>query len=194
MGLSVVSLQLNANINRFENAAALGGDGELFGFDPQSGTYSTDGSWWPQMTLLHGAVVGIGWPSIGWEGNPAGVWNPQAVDQDINDTTVTDPVGGPPNPSSVTVAIGNTVTEALARLVAVGQNRPDETRILEAFQLNALNVLNEADGAARVDSLLHANAFGSLPGGETTETIWAAADVCKPAAPGQSASARRGGF
>jgi hypothetical protein len=172
LGLSVVSLQLNANINRFENAAALGGDGELFGFDPQSGTYSTDGSWWPQMTLLHGAVVGIGWPSIGWEGNPAGVWNPQAVDQDINDTTVTDPVGGPPNPSSVTVAIGNTVTEALARLVAVGQNRPDETRILEAFQLNALNVLNEADGAARVDSLLHANAFGSLPGGETTETIW----------------------
>ncbi len=89
----------------------------------------------------------------------------------VVDPTVGEPVGGPPDPSSIKVAIGNTVTEAMAKLVAVDQARSDETRILEAFQLNALEALNEPDGAAQVDALLHARAFGSFSGGETTETI-----------------------
>src|SRR5215813_10607526 len=37
--------------------------------------------------------------------------------------------------------------------------------------LGALSELDQPDGPARVDALLHASAFGSLPGGETTETI-----------------------
>ena len=173
VGLPVSALRNNSYINRFENAEIIGGTGGgLRGFDPQSGTYSTDGSWWPQMTVLHGAVVGIGWPGIGWEGNPTGVWNPGVVDREILDTTVVDPVGGPPPASSISVTIGNTITETLAKLVATQTGHTDETRILEAFELNALNVLNEPDGAARVDALLHANSFGSISGGEVTETIW----------------------
>src|SRR6185369_12106326 len=118
----------------FETPSAEG----LFGFDPASGTYSTDGSWWPQMTLLHGAVVGIGWPGIGWEGNPLGVWNPASVNRSPNDPSVADPVGGPPDPKTIKVAIGNTITETMAKLVAADQNRADEARVLEAFQLNTL--------------------------------------------------------
>jgi len=167
-GLSVNRLRTTSVINSFENAASMSAADGLIGFDPSSGTYSTDGSWWPQMCLLHGAVVGIGWPGIGWEGNPTGVWNPKTLDSSIGQ----EEPGGPPNPSSIRVAMGNTITEALARLVATGDNRPDETRILEAFQLNALSLLNEADGAARVDSLLHARQFGSVPGKQYQETIW----------------------
>lgn len=167
LGLAVHMLRASATINTFDNATVLGGNSGLRGFDPQVGTYSTDGSWWPQLTILHGSVIGIGWPGIGWEGNPTGIWNPKTAD-----TSTGDPVGGPPPASAIQVTLGNTITEAMARLVATGENRPDETRILEAFQLHALNLLNEPDGAARVDALLHAIGFGSLPGGEKTETIW----------------------
>jgi hypothetical protein len=167
LGLRVRALRANPYINRFENAFSLGGGDTVIGYDPNSGRYATDGSWWPQLTILHGSVIGIGWPGIGWEGNPTGVWNPKSLD-----TSVGGEVGGPPPASSISVAVGNTITETLARLVATGVNRPDETRILEAFQLHALNVLNEPDGAARVDSLLHSIEFGSLPGGEGTETIF----------------------
>jgi hypothetical protein len=173
IGLPVTRLRTNLALNSFENAFTLrnsavqAADG-LIGFDPTSGTYTTDGSWWPQLCLLHGAVAGIGWPGIGWEGNPTGVWNPKTLDPSIGQ----EEPGGPPDPAGIKVALGNTITEALSRLVATGQNRPDETRILEAFQLNALTILNEPDGAARVDSLLHARQFGSKPGEQYTETIW----------------------
>lgn len=172
VGLPVTAVRAHPLLNQFTDVSVVGAAGVASTFDPQSGTYSTDGSWWPQMSILHGAVVGIGWPGVGWEGNPTGMWNPQAVNRNVADPAVTDPVGGPPDPSSIKVAIGNTVTEAMAKLVAVDQSRADEARILEAFQLNALETMNEPDGAARVDSLLHAKAFGSLPGGYVTETIW----------------------
>ena len=165
LNLGVTPTRAAVNINTFETA------GGLRGFDPQTGTYATDGSWWPQMTILHGGVVGIGWPKIGWAGSPSGVWDPKAV-PNISDSSVVEPVGGPPDPSAIRVAIGNTIGEALAKLVATETNRADETRILEAFQMNALAVLNQPDGATQVDALLHANAFASLPGGETTETVW----------------------
>ena len=77
-----------------------------------------------------------------------------------------------PIPSTIEIAAGNTIAETMAKLVATDQDRADETRVLEAFQLNALPTLDEPDGAARVDALLHASAFASLSAGETTETIW----------------------
>jgi len=171
-GLPITTLRANVRLSRLDDTSVLNSGGVTTTFDPGSGTFSTDGSWWPQMTILHGAVVGVGWPGIGWDGNPTGVWNPNAIKLNVANPTIVDPVGGPPDPSTIKVAIGNTVTEALAKLVAVDQNRSDETRILEAFQLNALQTLNEPDGAAQVDSLLHFNAFGSLPGGEITEKMW----------------------
>jgi hypothetical protein len=178
VGLPVNRVRMSSRLNSFENLSVagdmqaptsfVGGSEGLAGFDPNIGTYSTDGSWWPQMCLLHGAVVGIGWPNVGWEGNPTGVWSPKTLDPSV----VNDEPGGPPSAANIRVAMGNTVTEALARLVATGQNRPDEARVLEAFQLNALTLLNEADGAARVDAVLHARQFGSVPGEQVTETIW----------------------
>ncbi|HAF14811.1 MAG TPA: hypothetical protein DCK99_14170, partial [Blastocatellia bacterium] len=159
VGLPVSTLRAHPAINRMVATSA---------FDPQSLTFSSAPSWWPQMSILHGSVVGIGWPT-----NATNVWNPKLAE----------PVGGPPDPSTIKVAIGNTVTEAMAKLVAVDQNRADETRILEAFQLNALETLNDPDGAAQVDSLLHANAFGSISAGETTETIWQPPTSVNQAAP-----------
>jgi len=178
VGLPVNRIRTNAQLNSFPAFETPSAEG-LFGFDPASGTYSTDGSWWPQMSLLHGAVVGIGWPGVGWEGNPTGVWNPKTLDPSVGQ----EEPGGPPDPAAIRVALGNTVTEAMARLVATAENRPDETRILEAFQLNALSVLNEPDGASRVDALLHAREFGAIPGDQTTETIWQPPTSVNQAAP-----------
>jgi hypothetical protein len=161
VGLPVTSPHGNPQSNSVASAGA---------FDAGSGVFQSQDSWWPQMSLLHGAVVGIGWPGIGWEGNPLGVWNPQTVG--ASNGAVVDPVGGPPDPTTIEIAAGNTIAETMAKLVATDQNRADEARVLEAFQLNALATLDEPDGAARIDALLHASAFASLPAGETTETIW----------------------
>ncbi len=122
------------------------------------GPYTTDGSWWPNATLFHGSVVAIGWPGIGWGGNENGILSGES--------------GGPPPASSINVAAGNTITEALAALVALKNETPGEARILEAFLLGGLSALNEANGRAEVDALLHANSFASLDGGSTTEQLW----------------------
>jgi hypothetical protein len=122
------------------------------------GPYTTDGSWWPDATLFHGSVVAIGWPQLGWPGNESGLLSGEQ--------------GGPPAASSIAVAVGNTIPEALAALVAQKNQSPDEARILEAFLLGVLPQLNEANGRATVDAALHANSFASLDGGFTTEQLW----------------------
>ena len=72
-----------------------GSGGPLAGFDLQTGTYTSDGSWWPRLTVYHGAVVGIGWPGLGWPGNPTGVYQaPPRVD----DPTAVEEEGGRPPP------------------------------------------------------------------------------------------------
>ncbi len=129
-------------------------------FDPGGealGPYTTDGSWWPNATLMHGSVVAIGWPSVGWPGNENGLLSGES--------------GGPPAASAINVAVGNTLTEALAALIAQHNNRPDEARILEGFLLSSLADLEQPDGRARLDALLQASAFASLDGGYATETI-----------------------
>src|SRR5581483_11697345 len=111
----------------------------------------------PNATLMHGCVVAIGWPTVGWPGNENGLLSGEA--------------GGPPAASSINVAVGNTLTEALAALVARHNNLPNEARILEGFLLGSLADLEQPDGRARLDALLQAAAFSSLDGGSTTETI-----------------------
>ena len=125
---------------------------------PIGGHYTTDGSWWPKLTLYHGAAVGIGWPGIGWEGMPAGVLSGE--------------FGGPPAASGVNVMVGTTPTDALASLVAKVRNKPDEARLLEAFMLGSLSEFDHADGPARTDALLQASDFYSRDGGTETEQIW----------------------
>ena len=112
---------------------------------------------WPQFTLYHGAVVGIGWPGIGFGVAPKGLLGSE--------------VGGPPSPAAVSVTIGNTVPEALAACLAHNDGHPDEARILEAVLLGATDELDQPDSAARIDTRLHASGFASLPGGEVTEGL-----------------------
>jgi len=122
---------------------------------------------WPELTLYHGAVVGLGWPGPGIGVAPDGLLGGD--------------VGGPPPAGSVTVTIGNTLAEALAARLASNQGQPDEARVLEAVLLGGTEELDQPDAPARIDSLLHAAGFGSLPGGTITEDL-----SQRPAAPPSS--------
>jgi hypothetical protein len=112
---------------------------------------------WPQFSLYHGAVVGLGWPEEGFRAAPRGLLGGV--------------VGGPPDAGAITVTVGNTLTEALAARLAANQGRADEARILEAVLLGATEELDAPDSAARIDSRLHASGFASLPGGEVIEPL-----------------------
>jgi hypothetical protein len=124
---------------------------------PEGGSYQTNGAWWPSQIVCHGSVVGIGWPGIGFPGSERGLLSGE--------------VGGPPRATDVRVVFGNTLTEALSEQIARTNTSPKEGRVLEAFMLGAMQELDQPDGTSRVDARLHANAFGSLPGGEVEETI-----------------------
>ena len=109
---------------------------------------------------MHGAVVGISWPQAG-------------------DTVE---VGGPPDPTTITVALGDTMGEALGALVARANAAPAEAAIVEALQLGVIKELDEPDGRAQLDSQLHASSFTALSGGDpTTETITIAPSGPPPA-------------
>jgi hypothetical protein len=108
--------------------------------------YTTGGSWWPTGTLLHGAVVGIDWPG--------------------SEDTVE--VGGPPDPASVVVALGNTMAETIGMLVATANHLPDQAAIVEALQLGVVKELDQPDGRAQLDVQLHTSSFASQSGGTPT--------------------------
>jgi len=112
---------------------------------------------WPEFTLYHGAVVGIGWPGFGLGVAPNGLLGGQ--------------VGGPPAASNIKISVGNTMAEALAAMLAANNGSDQESRLLEAVLLDAMQDLDQPDGAARIDTRLHAAGFGALPGGEVTTTI-----------------------
>lgn len=127
-----------------------------------AGNYLSSGGWWPTGTLLHGAAV------------------------DIDRTGAT--VGGRPLASEMRVALAATASEALAALVALASQDVDQERTVEALQLGVLHELDQPDGRARLDVVLHASAFGSLPGGpDDLEQIWeppVPAQPDPPATPG----------
>lgn len=127
---------------------------------PQGGSYTTDGSWWPKMTLYHGSVVAIAWPLPNLPGSTTGLLTSQA--------------GGPPPASQISVAAGSTMAEAMSAMIARTNNASDaadQARALEAFMSGSMADLDLPDGAARIDVRLHADSFGSLPDKETTEEI-----------------------
>src|SRR6266567_3098277 len=123
----------------------------------EAGLYLAHQSSWPQFTLYHGAVVGMGWPGPGIGVAPDGLIGGE--------------VGGPPPASAIKTSIGNTAAEALAAMLADNNGNDQESRLLEAVVLDAMQDLDQPDGAARIDARLHAKGFGSLPGGTETKTI-----------------------
>jgi IPT/TIG domain len=127
---------------------------------PQGGSYTTNGSWWPKMTLYHGSVVAIAWPGPNLPGSTTGL--------------LTGQIGGPPPASQISVAVGSTMAEAMGALIAKtnsASDAADQARALEAFMSGSMADLDLPDGAARVDVRLHADSFGSVAGQETTEDI-----------------------
>ena len=137
---------------RDEGRTTLQGDGT-----PLLGRLGARAVSWPELTLYHGGVVGIGWPGPGIGVAPDGLAGGGT--------------GGPPPADSVTVTIGNTLTEALAARLARNQGAPDEARALEAVLLGGTQELDQPDAPARIDSLLHASGFAGLPGGVRTEDL-----------------------
>lgn len=121
------------------------------------GKWSARAVSWPELTLYHGAVVGLGWPGPGIGVAPDGLLGGDA--------------GGPPPADSVTVTVGNTLVEALAARLASNQGDPGDARVLEAVLLGGTEELDQPDAPARIDSLLHASGFLSLPGGTRTEDL-----------------------
>jgi len=105
--------------------------------------YTTTGSWWPSACVFHGAVVGIDWPGS----------------RDMVEA------GGPPDPATITVAIGNTMGETIGALVAQANGAKEEASIVEALQLGVIKELDQPDGRAQLDVQVHANAFASRSGG-----------------------------
>lgn len=122
-----------------------------------SNFYLVHASAWPEFTLYHGAIVGMGWPGTGIGVAPNGLLGGE--------------VGGPPPAESIKTSIGNTAAEALAAMLADNNGNTQESRLLEAVLLDAMQDLDQPDGAARIDARLHAKGFGSLPGGDETKTI-----------------------
>jgi hypothetical protein len=133
---------------------------------PMGDAYTTNGSWWPSMTIYHGSVVAIAWPGTTLPGSDTGL--------------LTGQIGGPPPANQISVGVGNTLAEAMGAIIAKTNNAPnaaDQARVLEAFMAGSLAELDLPDGAARVDARLHADSFGSAPGQETSE------DISQPAIP-----------
>lgn len=120
-------------------------------------TYAARAVSWPEFCVYHGAVVGIGWPGPGLPAAPNGLMGGDA--------------GGPPDASAVTVYLGDSLTDSLAACLATNTGQPDQARVLEAVLLGAYGELQLPDGPARVDVRLHANAFSSLPGDVSTDTL-----------------------
>lgn len=100
---------------------------------------------WPRQILCHGAVF-----DVKWNGRGGGF-----------DTTD----AGVPRPDKITVAIGNSGSQALAALVAATSGNPDMERTMAAFHAGALPELSLDSGIARLESALHADDFTSKPGG-----------------------------
>jgi IPT/TIG domain len=118
---------------------------------PQGTDPSLTASW----SLLYGAVDGVQWQN----------------------TTL--PPGGAPNPENgipVSVAVGNTTVEALTAMItaqANAQNVPIDSELLEAFQLDLVDVFDKPDGAAILAEKLQASFFQKFSGGY----LWAIVDA-----------------
>jgi hypothetical protein len=159
--------------------AAMGGVSKA---DAATGVKFSAAAWWPRHSLYHGAVVGLGWPTAKLGGSKRSLLSAEGEE-----------VGGPPAASSVSVAIGQTLSETLGAVVARRQGQPDLERLFQAFQLGAMDELDEPDGRARVDALLHATTFASTPGGDVTERVWRP-PLGEPPAPGSVQTPGKGVF
>ena len=108
-------------------------------------------SYWPRQMLCHSMTYGV-------------KWNKQGGDYDPK-------YSGKPKPSKLSVCVGNTGVEALSALLAKNADHQHAERIYNAYHYGLLPELQEQDGLATLESLLHSEDFESQPGGFVTDTI-----------------------
>ena len=135
---------------QFQAAPAIGAIAAAVGSMTWSDQYIFR-NYWPRQTLCHAALYDILWNGVGGSYDRADA--------------------GPPVDDAVSLAIGNTGIEALAALVARQRNKPNLEKILAAFHYDLLSEIQDPDGLAQLESLLHAEDFESKPGGFVVDTI-----------------------
>lgn len=112
---------------------------------------------WPEQVLLHGAVVGIGWPRPLADGR-------------------SEEVGGPPAANAVRVAFAPSGPEALGAVVAAETGRPRDADAVAALAMGLLPELEDESALARLDDSLHKAGFEARKADDgTTERIWQSA-------------------
>jgi hypothetical protein len=110
----------------------------------------TDPATFATRSLLCGSITGVDWQ------------------------TATQPPGGAPHGTPVSIAVGNTGVEALTALVtaqAAAKGMAIDSELLEAFQLDLLAELDMPDGAALLAEKLHASCFQRYSGGYAWEIV-----------------------
>src|SRR5271165_3434804 len=88
--------------------------------------------------------------------------------------TASIPKGGAPSGAPVSIAVGNTSVEALTALItrqAEAQQTPIDPDLLEAFQLDLIDVLDEPDGGAVLANAIHTSTFQKFSGGYVWEIV-----------------------
>lgn len=117
-----------------------------------------------QTTLLAGSVCGVSWQSATLPGG-----------------------GAPGGDALVSVGVGNTSIEALTAMVAAQAAEaglPIDAELLEAFQHNLLDILDEPDAAAVLAAKLQASSYQRFNGGYTW-TIVDAPGFSEPLSPAE---------
>lgn len=108
---------------------------------------------WPEQVLLHGAVVGIGWPQPLVEGS--------------------EEVGGPPSSSAIRVAFAPSGQEGLGAVVAAQSGRARDADAVAALAMGLLPELEDQSALARLDDAIHRAGFEARKADDgTTEKIW----------------------
>lgn len=111
---------------------------------------STDPTLTANWSLLYGSLDGVQWQN----------------------STV--PLGGAPNATPVSIAVGNTSIEALTALItaqAAQQKVVVDSELLAAFQLDLIDVFDQPDGVAILAEKLQASFFQKFSGGYTWNIV-----------------------
>lgn len=107
--------------------------------------------YWPRQIMCHAMTYCVPWGASGGDYDVASA--------------------GKPAPESLQVAIGHTGVETLSALLAETSGSRSAERIFNAYHYGMLSELQQPDGLASLESLLHGADFESRPGGFVTDTI-----------------------
>ncbi|PCJ46306.1 MAG: hypothetical protein COA99_02990 [Moraxellaceae bacterium] len=106
---------------------------------------------WPRQMLCHSMTYGIQWNNAG------GYYDPEN--------------SGKPQQDNLTISVGNTGVEALSALLAENAQHRHAERIYNSHHYGLLPEIQQQDGLATLESLLHSEDFESRPGGFVTDSI-----------------------